>query len=158
LGERQPFSLEAFIKDATEAALLGASAGGCHLKATPVKALLILNGNRDLLLAALANLIQNAFKFTHPGTEITLSAYAVDDRIYIDVKDHCGGLPHGDGEKIFTPFSQRGDDRTGLGLGLSIARKSVEADEGTLTVRDVPGTGCVFTMNLPRHGRQDGQS
>jgi signal transduction histidine kinase len=38
-----------------------------------------------------------------------------------------------------------------MGLGLSIARQSVEADMGTLTVKDVPGTGCIFTLDLPGH-------
>jgi hypothetical protein len=47
---------------------------------------------------------------------------------------------------MFTPFAQHGEDRSGLGLGLFIARRSVEADAGTLSVRDVPGTGCVFTI------------
>jgi signal transduction histidine kinase len=52
---------------------------------------------------------------------------------------------------MFTPFAQHGEDRSGLGLGLFIARRSVEADAGTLSVRDVPGTGCVFTISLPRY-------
>jgi signal transduction histidine kinase len=55
---------------------------------------------------------------------------------------------------MFTPFTQRSEDRTGLGLGLAIARSSVEADSGKLTVRDVPGTGCVFTIALPLHVAQ----
>ncbi len=50
---------------------------------------------------------------------------------------------------MFSPFSQGGSDRTGLGLGLSIARHSIEADGGILSVRDLPGTGCVFTVSLP---------
>jgi signal transduction histidine kinase len=66
-------------------------------------------------------------------------------------KDNCGGLPPGNAEKMFTPFTQRSDDRTGMGLGLSIARKSVEADGGTLSVRDLPGKGCIFTIDLPRY-------
>ncbi|HSH91374.1 MAG TPA: ATP-binding protein, partial [Ramlibacter sp.] len=53
--------------------------------------------------------------------------------------------------RMFSPFSQRSGDRSGLGLGLSIARQSVETDGGTLAVRDVPGIGCVFTISLPRH-------
>lgn len=68
----------------------------------------------------------------------------------MEVADHCGGLPPGSAERMFTPFTQRSDDKSGLGLGLSIARQSIEADGGTLTVRDVPGTGCVFTIGLPR--------
>ena len=52
---------------------------------------------------------------------------------------------------MFLPFVQGGLDRSGLGLGLSIAKRSVEANQGTLEVRDVPNSGCVFTLKLPRH-------
>lgn len=71
--------------------------------------------------------------------------------VLIDVSDHCGGLPPGSAERMFTPFMQRSDDKSGLGRGLSIARQSIEAGSGTLSVRDVPGTGCIFTICLPRH-------
>jgi hypothetical protein len=67
------------------------------------------------------------------------------------VVDNCGGLALGDQQTMFSPFAQRGKDKTGLGLGLSIARKSVEANGGTLTVRDDPGTGWVFTISRPRN-------
>jgi len=96
------------------------------------------------------NLLQNALKFTHPHTKVTLHAYAVNDRVSIDVSDNCGGLPRGSTEKMFLPFIQRSEDRSGLGLGLSVARQSVEANGGSLSVRDVPRIGCVFTMSLPR--------
>lgn len=52
---------------------------------------------------------------------------------------------------MFQPFTQGSDDRSGLGLGLSIAKRRVEANGGTLSVRNLPGTGCVFTIGLPRH-------
>jgi signal transduction histidine kinase len=52
---------------------------------------------------------------------------------------------------MFLPFTQGDKDRTGLGLGLSISRRSIEANHGTLSVRDVPNEGCVFTIDLPRH-------
>jgi signal transduction histidine kinase len=116
-----------------------------------VDASVAIVGNRDHLLAALVNLLQNAFKFTHPHTEVTLHAFAAGDRVSIEVKDHCGGLPSGFSEKMFRPFTQGSFDRSGLGLGLSIARRTVEAEGGSLTVRDMPGTGCVFTISLPRH-------
>jgi signal transduction histidine kinase len=48
------------------------------------------------------------------------------------------------------PFAQNGADRSGLGLGLTIAQQSVNACNGTLQVRDVPQVGCVFTVSLPR--------
>ena len=53
---------------------------------------------------------------------------------------------------MFQAFTQVGADRSGLGLGLSICRRSVEANNGTLGVRNLPGKGCVFTIDLPRHG------
>ena len=145
------FPLAAFVADATSIASLGANARGCALTVPEVDAGVAIAGNRDHLLAALANLLQNAFKFTHPHTEVTLHAYAAGDRVSIDVKDNCGGLPSGFSEKMFRPFTQGSFDRSGLGLGLSISRRTVEAEGGSLTVRDVPGTGCVFTMSLPRH-------
>lgn len=56
---------------------------------------------------------------------------------------------------MFLPFVLSDVDRSGLGLGLSISRRSVEAYDGVLSVRDVPGTGCVFTINLPRYSMPD---
>jgi signal transduction histidine kinase len=103
-----------------------------------------------MLAAAVGNLLQNAFKFTERNTEVSLRAYASGDRVLIDVADGCGGLPAGDAEKMFQAFTQNGQDRSGLGLGLSISRSSVQANDGILRVRDLPGEGCVFTIDLPR--------
>jgi signal transduction histidine kinase len=147
----QMFSVADFIDEVKRAAELVAQVKGCKFTVSPVDEELAVSGDRNLLYAAVGNLVQNALKFTHSHTEVTLNAYAVGDRILIDVKDHCGGLPAGDAETMFLPFTQNSDDKSGLGLGLSIARRSVESNEGTLSVRDVPGTGCVFTINLPRY-------
>lgn len=76
--------------------------------------------------------------------------HATADRILIEVEDRCGGLPEGEAQRMFRPFTQGGNDRSGLGLGLSICRRSVEANNGILSVRDMPGSGCVFTIDLPR--------
>jgi signal transduction histidine kinase len=150
-SHRETFGLQSFIADARNDALLHATASGCRLTVPLVDPSLKVLGDRERLLGALSNLLQNAFKFTRPATEVALVAYAVSQQVFIDVKDQCGGLPGGQDGGLFTPFSQRGGDRSGLGLGLSIARANVEADGGVLTVRDVPGTGCVFTIALPRH-------
>jgi signal transduction histidine kinase len=53
-------------------------------------------------------------------------------------------------EEIFQAFQQRGEDRSGLGLGLFISRRGVEASGGVIRVRDLPGHGCIFTIDLPR--------
>jgi hypothetical protein len=145
----QLLSLAEFIAEAKSGADLDATTRGCLLTVAEVDPSLGIQVNHELMLAALMNLLHNAFKFTQPHTQVSLEAHAVGERILIDVKDQCGGLPPGSAEKMFTPFTQHSDDRTGMGLGLSIARKSVEAGGGTLNVRDVPGTGCVFTIDLP---------
>lgn len=144
------FSLEMFVEEAKNAASLDAAAKGCVFSVDDVDAALAISGNRDRLLAAVVNLLQNAFKFTHAHSEVALAAFAEGDHIVVEVRDHCGGLPPGAVERMFSPFVQVGDNKSGLGLGLSIARRDVEADEGTLAVKDVPGTGCVFTIKLPR--------
>ena len=151
MHQQETFPVDAFIADAHSIALLDAGRRGCTLSVGGVDPSLMVHGHRESLLAALTNLLQNAFKFTHASSEVTLRAQASADHVLIDVMDHCGGLPPGSLARMFRPFTQHGEDRSGLGLGLSIARQSVEADAGTLSVRDIPGTGCVFTISLPRH-------
>jgi len=72
------------------------------------------------------------------------------------VADRCGGLPDGDVEKMFLPFTQCANDRSGLGLGLATARQNVELNGGSLSARDLPGIGCVFTISLPRYDMAEG--
>ena len=143
-------SLADFVADVRISASLEAQARGRHFTVADVDMRLALNVDREMLFSAVGNLLQNAFKFTQPNTAVALNAYAVADRIYIDVEDHCGGLPEGAAEEMFLPFKQTGEDRSGLGLGLAICRRSVEANSGTLSVRDIPRSGCVFTIDLPR--------
>jgi len=144
------FSVAELVADAARAAGYDAASRGCAFKVGEVDPFLGVCGNRVKILAALANILQNAFKFTHPQTAVGLDTRADGERVFIEVSDHCGGLPHGATEAMFRPFTQSGEDRSGLGLGLSIARRSVEADGGALTARDVPGAGCVFTIELPQ--------
>jgi len=150
------FSVAEFIEEVKFAAELAAHVRGCALVVTAVSPTLNARGDRDLLYSSLGNLIQNAFKFTRPHTEVRLSAYTEADRILIDVTDHCGGLPDGDVEKMFLPFTQSANDRSGLGLGLATARQNVELNGGSLSARDVPGIGCVFTISLPRYDMAEG--
>ncbi len=109
-----------------------------------------VKADRQILAAAVANLLQNAFKFSPVGATISLGARCAASRVLIEVEDACGGLPPGQTETLLRPFVQRGADRTGLGLGLSICLKAVRAISGELHIRDLPGKGCVFTIDLPR--------
>jgi signal transduction histidine kinase len=154
----QLFSLADFIAEVQLSASLEAQVSKCTLTVSYVDSKLAIDADRELLLSALGNLLQNAFKFTHPGSEVLLKVYAMSDRILIEVEDKCGGLPLGDVEEMFLPFTQSGADRSGCGLGLSISRRSVEANDGILRVRDIPASGCVFTIDLPRHALAESTS
>jgi signal transduction histidine kinase len=96
------------------------------------------------------NLLQNAFKFTRPHTTVTLRVGASAERVLIEIQDECGGLPRGNVNELFRPFEQRGADRTGVGLGLALSRRGVEANNGRIYARNLPDTGCVFIVDLPR--------
>src|SRR5688572_15130101 len=148
---RELIPLAAFIGEVKISAALEAQARGCGLDVPDVAPGIAVEGDRELLFSAVGNLLQNAFKFTEQSTEVVLHAHAVGDRVLIEVEDCCGGLPPGDAERMFKPFAQGSSDKSGLGLGLSICRRSVEANGGVLSVRNIPGSGCVFTLDLPRH-------
>ena len=146
---RTIFSLAALIEDARTAAQLEADLRGCVLLVAPVDPVLRVDANRALLLGSLGNLLSNAFKFTHRYTAVNLIAYEVDDRLFIDVEDKCGGLATNAVETIFASSPQLGSDGSGLGLGLAIARENVESMGGTLTVKNLPEVGCIFTIGFP---------
>jgi signal transduction histidine kinase len=123
---------------------------GLHLEVAVVDSSVIVQADRQILAAALANLIQNALKFTKPATTVRLGVSTTTDRVLISVEDECGGLPPGKAEALLQPFAQRGHDRSGLGLGLAICVKAAKAMAGELHIRDLPGKGCVFTLDLPK--------
>lgn len=91
-ARRHIFLVAGFITEVRHAANREAHARGCVLTVSGVDPRLAVNADRDLLLLAIGNLMQNAFKFTHLHTEVTLNPYAIADRILIDVKDNCGGF------------------------------------------------------------------
>lgn len=146
----EPISLVEFIEEVEISAALDAGAYRLHLTVHPVDRDLTVDADRHLLASAVSNLLQNAFKFSRPGGHVSLRTSVAGGRILIEVRDECGGLPPGKAEELFRPFNQNGSDRSGLGLGLSIALKAARANCGDIHVRDIPGHGCVFTIDLPR--------
>jgi signal transduction histidine kinase len=148
---RTPMSLAALIEEVTIAAAVEAAHRGLHLTVGPVAKSVTIHADAQILVSALSNLLQNAFKFTHPPGHVSLKTRATVDRVQIEIADECGGLPAGKIEHLFRMFEQRGADRTGLGLGLAISRQGVEESGGEIHVRDLPGTGCVFIVDLPRY-------
>lgn len=139
-----------FVEEIEISALIQAQAKGLRLSVRSVDATVIIEGDRQLLAAVIANLLQNAFKFTHHQGHVSLVVRATADRVLFEIEDECGGLPPGKADELFQPFKQRGPDRTGVGLGLSICLRAAKANGGVLHVRDIPGKGCVFTLDIPR--------
>jgi signal transduction histidine kinase len=152
LHRREHVPLAQFLGDVVPAAMIEAKARGLQLTVTPVEPGVVIDVDQQLMTAALANVLQNAFKFTRPGGHIVLRADAATTtgRVLIEVEDECGGLPPGRAEDLFRPFEQRSADRSGLGLGLAIARESVQTNGGEIRARSLPGRGCIFTIDLPR--------
>ena len=147
---REPFLVSDFISELAPAGTLAANAHGVTLVVPAVGPDLAIEGDRQVLAAVVMNVLQNAVKFTRPRTTVTLRVGATAERIQIEIQDECGGLPKGDVDQLFHPFEQRSANRTGLGLGLAFSRWATEANGGRITARNLPGVGCVFTVDLPR--------
>ena len=147
----QRLLLGEFIEEVGLVAKMQAEACGIDLSIpSAIDGDLAVDADRELLGSAVANLLQNAIKFTRSGGRVSLTTFDTGNRVLIQVSDECGGLPDGKAQELFLPFTQAGADRSGLGLGLTIALAAVRLNSGLLTVRDVPGTGCTFTIDLPK--------
>ena len=151
LQRRERVPLADLMEEVALAAPIEAKVRGLQLTVTPVTTPGAIDVDRQLITAALANLLQNAFKFTRPNGHVALrtDTTTATGRVLIDVEDECGGLPQGKAGGLFVPFEQRSANRTGLGLGLAIARESVESNGGVIRTRNLPGKGCIFTIDLP---------
>jgi signal transduction histidine kinase len=110
---------------------------------------LFVRGDPRLALSALTNIVRNAIKFTREGGTITVRSRSNGPRVLIEAQDQCGGLPPERAERLFEVFRQANQNRSGFGLGLAIAKQAVEAQGGTITVNNVPNSGCIFTLDLP---------
>jgi signal transduction histidine kinase len=145
----EPVAVWEVLEEVEISGLTIAQARGLTLLVTTIDSAVRVQADRQILSAAIANLLQNAFKFSRSGTTVSLRAASTGRRVLIEIEDGCGGLPPGKPETLLKPFVQQGADRTGLGLGLSICLKAVQALSGELRIRDLPGKGCVFTIDLP---------
>jgi signal transduction histidine kinase len=145
----EPFSVRELLYEIHVSAAMEVKTRDLVFTLAPVDDALSVYADRQMLFSAVTNLLQNAFKFTKRGGHVSLTARSAAGHVVIDIEDECGGLAPGRSEELFQPFAQRSADRTGVGLGLSISRRAVEANGGTLRVRNLPGKGCAFTIDLP---------
>jgi signal transduction histidine kinase len=144
-----PIVIGRLMEELEVSAMLQANAYGHQLTVETRDPGAVVHADHQILASIVTNLLQNAFKYTRPSTHVTLRTSTADNRLLIEVEDECGGLPAGAAETLFEPYVQRSADHSGLGLGLSICRRGAEAIGGTIQVRDLPGKGCVFTVELP---------
>jgi signal transduction histidine kinase len=138
------------IEEVEIGASMLAQSMGLNFVVTSIDKGVAVQADRQILAAAVANLLQNAFKFTRKGTTVRLRASATESRVLIEIEDECGGLPVKKAETLLRPFVQKGKNRSGVGLGLTICLKAVKAIGGELRVKDLPHEGCVFTIDLPK--------
>jgi len=103
-----------------------------------------------LMEHVLHNLIGNAIQYTLPGTGIVIQALHDDDKLVITVADNGKGFPEGEIDKAFDKFYRiHGSKPGGTGLGLSIAKGFVEAHQGMITLKNLPMSGAIFTIEIP---------
>jgi signal transduction histidine kinase len=148
-GHRERVRVAELVEDVEAGATIDATERGLSLLVLPADYGWEVEVDRQLIDSVLANLLQNAFKFTRPRSQVSLRPSERAGRLLIEVEDECGGLPPGRAEELFRPFEQRGSDRTGLGLGLAICQQGARVNGGEVSVRSLPGKGCVFTLSLP---------
>lgn len=112
-----------------------------------------LTGDRDALLRAVSNLVDNAVKYSPAGSPITLAARRVDDALQVDVRDYGLGIPASDLETIFDRYARVDSAATqrirGSGLGLAIVREIIEAHGGRVWAESTPEAGSTFHITLP---------
>jgi two-component system, OmpR family, sensor histidine kinase KdpD len=111
----------------------------------------LVNVDGVLIGQVLANLLENAAKYTPPGTAISVSAETGRDEIIVSVADEGPGLRPGEETRIFEKFHRAAPEgaQSGVGLGLSICRAIVQAHGGTISAENLPIGGAVFRFTLP---------
>jgi signal transduction histidine kinase len=144
---RERVTVTSLLNDLTVAAGLHAEYLGLQFAIEPIDATWAIDADPHLLASAVTNLLNNAFKYTRAGGKVTLRARAEDGRLLIEVEDQCGGIPDSEGDPL---HRGRGTtDFDGGGLGLAIARDAVQAHGGDIYIRNMPGAGCAFVIEVP---------
>jgi signal transduction histidine kinase len=139
----------AFIDEIAATGMLHSEYRHIQFTVDAIDPALSIEADPQLLASAVMNLLHNAFKSTPPGGHVVLRARAEEGRLLIETEDECGGIPQSKGDLVQVFGDRRGSDRSGLGMGLSIARKAVRAHGGEIRIRNMPGKGCVFIIEVP---------
>ncbi|MFG2550073.1 ATP-binding protein [Streptomyces sp. NPDC048581] len=107
--------------------------------------------DKGLLERSVANIVENAVKYSPDDEPVLVSASAIADRVELRIVDRGPGVPDEAKDRIFEPFQRYGDAPrgNGVGLGLAVARGFVEAMGGTLAAEDTPGGGLTMVLSVP---------
>jgi signal transduction histidine kinase len=147
---REAIGVADFIAEIESWARMEALANNCRLVLEPVDERLAVNADRPLLSTALKQLLRAAFKGTPPQGSVTLRVAATASRVHVEVEDGSGGLPAATEEDLARTVEQRGAPRPALGSEHAMSKRRVEENGGRLRLRDLPGIGRAFTIDLPR--------
>ena len=152
-GALSPYVAAVSVDEVAPLALRGI-AGAERVRLDIPEDLPLVRTDGGLLERALANLLDNALRWSPPGRPPGFTATADDDQVQIVVIDHGPGVAAGDRDRIFAPFQRLGDQdpTTGVGLGLAVARGFVEAVGGSVIASETPGGGLTMTVTLPVAG------
>ncbi|MFB7493738.1 ATP-binding protein [Streptomyces sp. NPDC056161] len=143
---------EVDLDEVVPMALVGVDEAGVELDVR--ETLPMVSVDPGLLERSVANLVENAVKYSPPGRRVMISASVIADRVEVRVVDRGPGVPDEAKERIFEPFQRYGDAPrgAGVGLGLAVARGFAEAMGGTLTAEDTPGGGLTMVLSLRAAG------
>ena len=147
----EPLALREVADEVADLYALVAEERGISLR-NEVPTYLTARADRMRIRQALANLVDNAVKYTPEGGEVVLEGRTEADATAIWVRDTGRGIPEGELDRIWERLYRGEQSRAtpGLGLGLSMVRAIAEAHGGGIEVRSRPGEGSVFTLHLPR--------
>jgi two-component system sensor histidine kinase KdpD len=145
---REPVALDEVVPRAVEALPVDAVALD-----VPENLPLVM-ADAGLLERAIANVVENAIRYTPPGEKVQIVADQLRNAVVVRVVDRGPGVPDDRKRDIFTAFQRLGDapGSHGVGLGLAVARGFVEANGGTLEAEDTPGGGLTMVLTLPKAG------
>jgi two-component system sensor histidine kinase KdpD len=151
-GTVTPLVREIDVDEVVPMALGGVPEGSVELDVPETLPMVAVDAG--LLERSVANLVENAVKYSPPGQRVLVAASAIADRVEVRVVDRGPGVPDEAKERIFAPFQRYGDSPrgAGVGLGLAVARGFAEAMGGTLNAEDTPGGGLTMVLSLRAAG------